>query len=307
MKSGFIAITGRPNVGKSTLVNSLMGLKITAVSPKPQTTRIRITGIIHLPEAQIILWDCPGLFQTKDDFNKKLIKIALASLYEIDIILWIIDCTSLHHKDDEYILHILKRTAKHAKSNSSATFLLINKIDKINKKELLPLIDYYKDQYNFAEIIPISALKGINVDLLKNKIIEYLPEGPQYFPDNTITDIPKELLLSEFIREKIYLHTHQEIPYATGVVINEIRKIDNKNMLVIHADIIVNRYSLKKILVGSKGQMIKKIGMSARQDIESFISNEMNPPPKVYLELFVKVKENWKDDAYLMQSMGLIP
>ncbi len=307
MKSGFAAIIGRPNVGKSTLLNSLLGSKITPVSPKPQTTRIKISGILNLPEAQIIFWDCPGIFQTKDSFNKKLVLIALSSLKDIDIVLWMIDSTNPYHKDDSFILSHFINLEK--KFKRIITFLLINKIDKIKKDEIIDIINYYKDKFSFDEIIPISALKGINIPELKEAIIKYLPEGPKYFEDNQRTDTPEKLLLSEFIREKIFLYTHQEIPYCSAVIVNEIRKIEEKNMLYIQADILVNKNSLKKILVGNKGKMIKKIGTSARQDIEIFLKSQKefnkNVPDKVYLDLFVKVREDWKESPYILQNIGL--
>lgn len=307
MKSGFSTIIGRPNVGKSTLLNTLLGSKITPVSPKPQTTRIKISGILNLPEAQIIFWDCPGIFQTKDSFNKKLVLIALSSLKDIDIVLWMIDSTNPYHKDDSFILSHFTNLKK--KIKRIITFLLINKIDKIKKDEIIDIINYYKDKFSFDEIIPISALKGINIPELKETIIKYLPEGPKYFEDNQRTDTPKKLLLSEFIREKIFLYTHQEIPYCSAVIVNEIRKIEEKNMLYIQADILVNKNSLKKILVGNKGKMIKKIGISARQDIEIFLKSQKefnkNVPDKVYLDLFVKVREDWKESPYILQNIGL--
>jgi len=308
MRSGFATIIGRPNVGKSTLLNYLLGNKITPVSPKPQTTRIKISGILNLPEAQIIFWDCPGVFQTKDSFNKKLVRIALSSLKNIDIILWMIDSTFPYHKDDNFILsHFISLEKKFKKI---ITFLLINKIDKIKKDEIIDIINNYKDKFAFDEIIPISALKGTNIPELKKAIIKYLPEGPKYFEDNQTTDTPEKLLLSEFIREKIFLYTHQEIPYCSAVIINEIRKIEQKNMLYIQANIIVNKNSLKKILIGNKGKMIKKIGIAARRDIEIFLRSQKefdkSIPGKVYLELFVKVKENWKESPSILQNIGIL-
>ncbi len=306
MKSGFVAIIGRPNVGKSTLFNSLMNTKLAAVSPKPQTTRAKISGILTSSDYQIILWDCPGLFQTKDTFNKKLVKIAINSLKDIDLILWLIDCTKPQDESDEFVFSCIKKYATSPNKSSPIIFLLINKIDKINKQDLLPLIESYDKLYNFAEIIPISALKGINIVQLKSTIKKYLPDGPQYFPDEIITDTPQELILSEFIREKIFLYTKKEIPFSTGVLINEIRFIEEKNMLYIQADILVNKHSAKKIVVGNKGQMIKKIGSSARLDLETFLKLQMKKPIKVFMDLYVKVKENWKENESIISSMGLV-
>ncbi|OGF61446.1 MAG: GTPase Era [Candidatus Fischerbacteria bacterium RBG_13_37_8] len=305
MKSGYVAIIGRPNVGKSTLFNALMNAKLTAVSPKPQTTRIRITGILTSPDSQIILWDCPGLFQTKDTFNKRLVKIALSSLKEIDLALWLIDCTKYQHQDDQFVLSNIRKAVHRSNNSSMPIFLLINKLDSIKKELLLPIIDLYRNLFDFQEIIPISALKGINVPLLKTKIEEYLPAGPQYYENETLSDLPNNLLLSEFIREKIYLYTHQEVPYLTAVIVNEIKTIEEKNLLYIQADIIVGKTSIKKIIVGNKGQMIKRIGTAARKDIEQFFKTQMKQLPAVYLDLFVKVKENWTENPQLLSNLGL--
>jgi GTP-binding protein Era len=305
MKSGFVAIIGRPNVGKSTLFNALMNTKLAAVSPKPQTTRAKISGVITQVDTQIILWDCPGLFQARDDFNKKLVKIAIKSLKEIDLILWLIDCTAYKHEDDEFVLSCIKKYAISPNKKAPIIFLLINKIDKIKKEDILIIIDTYRKIYKFEEIIPISALKGININLVKSKISEYLPDGPQYFPDDILTDTPQEIILSEFIREKIYLYTRKEIPFSAAVVVNETRLDEEKNILYIQADILTNKQSAKKILVGNKGAMIKKIGTAARKDIETFLKLQMKKDIKVYLELFVKVKETWKENEAIMSSLGL--
>lgn len=306
MKSGYVSIIGRPNVGKSTLFNSLMNIKLAAVSPKPQTTRAKISGIITSSDTQIVLWDCPGLFQPKDDFNKKLVKIAVKSIKEIDLILWLIDATSSQHKEDKFVFSSIKKYAISSKHKSPTIFLLINKIDKIKKEDLLPIIDSYRKLYDFNEIIPISALKGININIVKNKIEEYLPTGQQYFPDDVFTDTSQDIILSEFIREKIFLYTKKEIPFSTGVIINETCFDEEKNLLYIQADILVNKQSAKKIVIGYKGQMIKKIGTSARFDMETFLKLQMKKNMKVFIDLFVKVKENWKENEAIISSMGLI-
>lgn len=306
MKSGYVTIIGRPNVGKSTLFNSLMNTKIAAVSPKPQTTRAKISGVITSSDAQIVLWDCPGLFQAKDNFNKNLVKIAVKSLKEIDLILWLIDATSCQDKEDEFVFSCIKKYAISPKDKSPIIFLLINKIDKIKREDLLPIIDSYRKLYDFDEIIPISALKGININVVKNKIKEYLPDGPQYFPDDVLTETPQYIILSEFIREKIFFYTKKEIPFSTGIIINETRFDEEKNLLYIQADILVDKQSAKKIIVGNKGQMIKQIGTTARLNIETFLRIQMKKNIKVFIDLFVKVKENWKDNEAIISSIGLI-
>ncbi|OMH41261.1 GTPase Era [Desulfurobacterium indicum] len=295
-KSGYVAILGRPNVGKSTLLNSFLGTKVAIVTDKPQTTRHRIIGIKHLDNAQIVFLDTPGIHKEKFELNRYMNEVAFSVIPDADIILFLIDARTGLTEADKKILDRIGET----KRKETKVFVVINKIDGVPKEELLPLIEEINEKYPFVdEIIPISAARGTNLDRLLDLIVENLPEGPKYYEENMVTDIPLEQYVAEIIREKIMLLTSQEIPHAVTVNVLSIEPGDkNPDMLVIDADIIVERPSQKAIIIGKNGQKLKKIGTLARQELEQILGK------KVYLRLWVKVKEDWRDRADYLRRLG---
>lgn len=290
-KSGFVAIIGRPNVGKSTLLNTILGDKIAIVSDKPQTTRNRILGVKHLKDAQVVFLDTPGIHKPRHKLNEYMVKAALNTLDEVDIILFMTEAGAVSGSGDSNIVDMLRGAEK-------PVFLIINKIDRINKSVVLPQIDEYRHIYKFDEVFPISALKGENVDNLLDSIVMYLPEGPQYFPDDAVTDQPMRFIASEIIREKIFQRTYQEIPYSVAVGIEDFKEDETKNIAVIRGLIFVEKDSQKGIIIGKGGAMLKQVGQLARQELEAFMGI------KVFLELWVKVKPNWQSDDSILKMLG---
>jgi len=288
IKSGFVAVVGRPNVGKSTLVNALVGTKVSIVTAVPQTTRNRILGIVNRPGAQIVLMDTPGIHRPLSRLNEQMMTFVRQALTERDLAVLIVDATERFGRGDEFALGLLKEYAPR-------TILALNKIDRIKKPKLLPLIAHYSQLYNFEEIIPISALRGEGLEDLMDAMVRLLPEGPQYFPPEMYTDQPERFLASEIVREKVILHTRQELPYATAVVIDNFE--EGETLTRIHASIVVERESQKPIIIGSGGGMLKQIGSEARQELERLF------PPKVFLELYVKVEPHWRDVAQMVASL----
>jgi len=279
-KSGFVAVVGRPNAGKSTLVNALVGAKVSIVTAVPQTTRNRILGIVNRPDAQVVLMDTPGIHRPHSRLNEQMMTFVRHALTERDLAVLIVDASARFGHGDEFALGLLKEYAPR-------TILALNKIDRMKKPALLPLIQRYSQLYNFEEIIPISALRSDGLGELLDAIVRLLPEGPQYFPPEMYTDQPERFLASEIVREKVIRHTRQELPYATAVVIDAFE--EDKNITRIHASIVVERESQKPIIIGAGGDMLKQIGSEARQELERLF------PPKVFLELYVKVEPNWRD------------
>ena len=297
MKVGYVAIVGKPNVGKSTLLNQILGTKISIISPKPGTTRIRVLGVKNIPNtAQIIFLDTPGIYRPKDALGEAMVEVAKASLADADLILFMIDAEDGFRDDDREVFEAHIRPYAEEKP----LFLLINKVDKVGGVEnLLPLAEELSKKYPFKEIIPLSALKGYNVDELIKTIIKYLPEGEPLFPEEMVTDLPFRLMAAEIIREKVLLKVHQEIPQGVAVVVNEISQgTHDPNVLVIKAEIIVDRENYKPIIIGKKGQRIKSIGKMAREELELITGR------KIYLELFVRVKPDWKKRPELVKSFG---
>jgi GTP-binding protein Era len=290
-KSGFIGIVGRPNVGKSTLLNRLLGEKVSIVSPKPQTTRFRILGIKTVPQAQMVFIDTPGVHSGGSHFSRGLSRVAFQALSESDLILWMVEPSADLDEDDRSLLEEIKKAGR-------STFLLINKVDLLPRQMLLPLISQFSLLASFAEIVPVSALKGENLNRLEELIIRYLPEGPPFFPAEQITDQPERLLSAEFIREKIFQQTHQEIPYAVAVSVDEFQEEKEQGLVVIHATIFVEKESQKGILIGKGGASLKRIGESARREIEALVGC------KVYLRLWVKVKKAWRKDQEALKQLG---
>ncbi len=290
MKSGFVSLVGRPNVGKSTLLNSFLGSKVSIVSDKPQTTRNKIVGIYTEEKGQIIFLDNPGIHKPLHTLNKKMMEEVYSALEECDIILFIIDITKKWGKGDEFSLELLKKYKK-------PKFLLINKIDLVKKSKALPIIEKFKDMNIFDEIIPISALTRANFDILNQKIFEYLPEGELLYPEDSVTVVRRKFLISEIIREKILNMTKDEIPYSVAVLVDKVERREN-GVLYIYAEIFVEKDSQKAILIGKKGQMISRIGKSARKELE-FLTNT-----KIFLELVVKVKEKWRDSPGIISRLN---
>jgi len=280
-RSGFVGIIGLPNVGKSTLLNQLLGTKVSIVSSKPQTTRFNIRGVLTKDNYQVIFVDTPGIHDAKDLFNQMMVKEALNTLEEVDIILWVMDVT---HRipEEEKILDLIKKAGKPA-------ILALNKIDLIKKQELLPIIDYFSKLHDFHAIVPVSALKNDGLDRLLDEIIKILPEGPFYYEPDRVTDLPLSLLIAEIIREKVFMLTYQEIPYSTAVKVEEIREEPEKNLLYIQATIFIERDSQKGIIIGKGGRMLKKIGTLAREELEFLLGK------KIYLDLWVKALKDWRE------------
>lgn len=289
LKSGFVSLVGRPNVGKSTLLNSLVGYKIAITSDKAQTTRNSIQGIYNDDDSQIVFVDTPGIHKPKHKLGRKLNEEAYYSIDDVDIILFLMDVTMPFGKGDNFVLDKIKQAKK-------PTFLILNKVDKIKKDHLLKLILKYKDIYDFKEIIPISALKKDNVTELINTLKKYLPDNVKYFPDEELTNTTIEFRAAELIREKVLRFTDEEVPHAVTCVVE--RYEDKKDKAIITATIIVERDSLKSIIIGKQGKMLKNIGSKARQDIEKMVGK------KVYLDLFVKTIKNWRDKEKYLRELG---
>ena len=289
MKSGFIALVGRPNVGKSTLLNAIMNKKVAITSNKPQTTRNLIQGIYNDQDSQMVFVDTPGIHKPKYKLDKVLNKQTYLTFNDVDIVLWLIDITEELGKGDLFVLDLLKNVKK-------PVMLIINKIDKLPREEILRKIDQYKDLYNFDEIIPVSAYKKINVDRLISVLKGKLTDNIKYYEDDTWTNVSTRFIMSELIREKILELTEDEVPHSTSVIVEQIEY--NNNAANINATIVVDRENLKKILVGKNGSMIKEIGIRAREDIEKLIGRN------VYLELFVKVIPKWRDREKFLNEIG---
>lgn len=285
-KSGYIAVIGKPNVGKSTIINQLIGEKLAIVTPRPQTTRDKILGILTTKEYQIIFIDTPGIHKPKTLLGKHMVKEARASLTDADIVLFVIEAFGID-QEDELVSKLLKGTV----------FLLVNKIDLVKKDELLPIIDTAQHMYQFHEVIPISATNGDNMDLLKQKLIESLPIGPQYYPEDQLSDKQERFFVSEIIREQAMRHLHEEVPHSVAVKIEEM-KDRSERLSYIKATIYVEKDGQKKIIVGKNGQMIKEIGQESRRHLEKFLGR------KVYIELWVKVSKNWRKNPAVLKLLG---
>lgn len=287
-KSGFVAIVGRPNSGKSTLINALVGAKVSIVTSVPQTTRNRILGIVNRPGAQIVFMDTPGIHRPLSRLNERMMSFVRQALEERDVALLIADASVPFGKGDEFAVRLLKDYAPQC-------ILLLNKIDLIAKQRLLPLIDRYSKLHEFEEIIPISAKTGDGVEDLMKAVIARLPEGPQFFPPDLYTDQPERFLAGEIIREKVITQTRQELPYVTAVLIESFEESDT--LTRIHSTIVVERDSQKGIVIGAGGQRIKQIGTEARHELEKLF------PPKVFLDLQVKVEPHWRDNRSVVAAL----
>ncbi|MCF6266818.1 MAG: GTPase Era [Desulfuromusa sp.] len=289
--SGFIAIIGRPNVGKSTLLNRILGQKIAITSNKPQTTRNRILGIYNFPNGQALFVDTPGIHKAKGKLNRFMVDQAVGACSDVDLILFLIEADDSPGGGDEYILQLLDKS-------SVPVFLIINKIDLVKPPRLLKLIQQYSERFDFAQVIPLSAKGGDGVPQMLQAIEPYLPEGPQYYPDDMLTDQPERFIVAELVREKIMRRTSEEIPYGVGVQVESFEEKPEKDLVVIQALIHVERDSHKKIIVGKGGQMVKTIGQEARKDIERLLGT------RVFLELFVRVDKDWSQNERMLRELG---
>ncbi|MBB6454309.1 GTP-binding protein Era [Salirhabdus euzebyi] len=290
-RSGFIAIVGRPNVGKSTFMNHVIGQKIAIMSDKPQTTRNKIQGVLTKKDAQLIFIDTPGIHKPKHKLGDFMVKTAEHTLNEVDAVLFMVNAEEGYGAGDQYIIERLQ-------SVKNPVFLVINKIDQIHPDKLLGLIDQYRGKFDFAEIVPISALEGNNVEHLLEVVTGYLPEGPQYYPEDQITDHPERFIISELIREKVLHLTREEIPHSIAVVIDSIEAREDKKVVYVQATIITERPSQKGIIIGKQGSMLKQVGKMAREDIEALLGS------KIYLELWVKVQKDWRNKMNQLREYG---
>jgi GTP-binding protein Era len=290
-KSGFISILGRPNVGKSTLFNRLLGDKIAIVAEKPQTTRNRILGIKNVEGGQFIFLDTPGIHPARSELNQRMVRAAIASGQDADVLLFLIEAAAPLIEKDQQMIESLR-------GSNGVPFLVINKIDLVRRKNLLPIMDQYQKLHPFKEILPISAITGEGIDILLDEILKVLPESPPYYPEDMVTDQTERFWVSEIIREKVIHQSYQEIPYSTAVTIEEFKEHPEKKLVVIKGTIHVERDSQKKILIGKGGQKLKKIGEAGRKEVEAFLGI------RVFLELWVNVEKNWTRDPHALNRLG---
>ena len=293
MKFGFVALGGRPNTGKSTLLNRLMGTKLAIVSDKPQTTRTRIIGVKNLPDGQLVYTDTPGIHRPLHRMNVRMVDAALDSLRQADVVGLVTDASARPGRGDEYVVGLLRDIRQ-------PVLLILNKIDLVPKPNLLPLIERYRSAYAFAEIVPVSALKGDNVDRLERLFVEYVPEGQPMYPTDYMTDQPERAFVAEIVREKVLNCTYGELPYASTVIVDQFEEPDDTGVLRIYASILVDRESQKPIVIGQGGGMIKRIGTAARVGLEQFFG------ARVFLDLRVKVKAEWRENDRVLDEIGLM-
>ncbi len=287
-KSGFVSLLGRPNTGKSTLLNALIGQKVAIVADKPQTTRTSIQGVMNAPEAQVVFLDTPGIHASDSLINKLMMKKVREALEERDLLLFVADAARRLGEDDVHALDLVRKAGAPA-------ILALNKIDLVQKERLLPLIEQYKTRYEFADYVPISAKTGDGLDVLRKEIVARLPEGPPYFPEDHVTDQPERFLAAELIREKILRETHEEVPHSVAVLVDAWEEA--ATLVRVFATIYVERAGQKGILIGAKGSMIKRIGTAAREEIEKLLGR------RFYLDLRVKVEPNWRERAAFLEAL----
>lgn len=290
-RSGYVTIIGRPNVGKSTLINSIMGEKLLITSNKPQTTRNTIQAILTKEDFQIVFMDTPGLHKPKHKLGEYMVKVAQSTISQVDVILFVTTPDEDLNIADKHILEQIKNT-------KAVKLLVINKVDTVSKERLIKTIETYTQYYNFDEVVPISALKSKNVDELIKVVVGKLPYGPKYFPDDMITDQPEKFVVAEIIREKILHNLKEEIPHGTAVEVVTMKNDNEKDIININATIYCEKDSHKSIIIGKNGQMLKRIGQSARQELEMFLGSH------VYLDLWVKVRKDWRDSDAVLKSLG---
>jgi GTP-binding protein Era len=290
-RSGFVSIIGRPNVGKSTLINHIIGQKIAIMSNKPQTTRNKIQGVHTTSEGQIVFIDTPGIHKPKTKLGDFMVKQATGTLKEVDVVLFLVDVFEGYGAGDQFIIDQLEGI-------KTPVFLILNKIDQVEPNQLLPIIDKYSKRYPFAEIIPISALQGNNVNTLLEQVFNRLSEGPQYYPADQVTDHPERFVVAELIREKILELTREEIPHSIAVEIEQMKQRENSDTVYVAAVVYTERDSQKRIVIGKQGSVLKEVGKRARADIEALLGN------KIFLEIWVKVKKDWRNQAHQLRNFG---
>ncbi len=295
-KSGMVSLVGPPNAGKSTLMNQLLGQKISIVTPKPQTTRNRILGVVNRKNSQLVLLDTPGLHTARVPLNREMVRVAVESLGEVDLVLLLIDAAQALPQSVAEKQH--KELAAHLRHVTCPIILVLNKVDLIDRRKLLPLMQKYAELFAIDDIVPLSALTGEGTEQLCVAMVAKIPAGPRYFPDDIPTDATERFLAGELIREKIFLITGQEIPYSTAVIIESFKEDVLKRRVTIHATIIVERPSQKSIIIGKQGKKLKTIGTTARRDIEKMLGE------RVLLKLWVKVKKKWSQDEKFLREIG---
>ncbi len=292
MKCGFVALVGRPNAGKSTLINRLVGTKVAIVSDKPQTTRNRIVGVRNTADGQIIYLDTPGVHRPLHRMNVRMVDAAVQSMTQADVVCAVVDATEETGRGDDYLAKMLGR-------GGAPVVLALNKTDLIEKPRLLPLIERWSRMVQFTDIVPISALNGDGVDRLEPALVAHLPEGEPLYPDDYLTDTPERAYVAEVVREKLLHHTRDELPFTTAVVVDQFEEPDEKGLMRVYCSILVERDSQKAIVIGRAGSMIKTIGTEARQELEAFFS------ARIYLDLRVKLRAGWREDPRMLDQLGV--
>ena len=295
MKAGFVSLVGRPNAGKSTLLNRLVGEKLAIVSDKPQTTRNRILGVRHYPDAQVVFLDTPGIHRPLHRMNVRMVDAAVEAMRNVDVLGLVVDVGERRGKGDDYVMELVRKV-------SAPRFLILNKIDLVKKSKLLPIIAEYSEMGLFDEIVPVSAQTGDNLERLEQALIARMPEGEALYPDDYLTDQPERAMAAEIVREKLLQLTHDELPFSSAVVVDRFEEpTEPKGLLRLYCSIVVERESQKPIVVGKGGAMIKQIGTAAREELERFFAT------RVYLDLHVRVAQDWREDDRLLQDIGITP
>jgi GTPase len=293
VKSGYISFLGRPNAGKSTLLNRIVGHKLAIVSDKPQTTRTRIVGVKNYDEAQVVFVDTPGVHKPMHRLNVRMVDLALEAMREVDLLAVVVDASVKPGRGDQFMLDTIRDV-------KTPAILVLNKVDLIAKTRLLPLIDHYRKAHPFVEIVPVSALDGTNVDVLERLFLQYLPVGDALYPADYVTDQSEKFAAAEIVREQVLQLTHDELPFSTAVIVDKFDEpAEGKKVLSLYCTILVDRESQKPIVVGKGGAMIKRIGTAARQELEKYFGT------RVFLDLHVKVRSEWRDDARTLDEIGL--
>jgi len=290
VKSGFVALLGRPNAGKSTLLNRIVGQKLAIVSDKPQTTRTRVVGVKNYPDGQVVFVDTPGVHKPTHRLNVRMVDIAIESMREVDVLALVVDVSVKPGKGDRFMLDLVKETSQPA-------LLVLNKVDLVAKPKLLPVIDHYRQAHAFAEIVPVSAVDGTNVEVLERLFLQSLPEGEPLYPPDYLTDQTERFFVAEIVREQVLQLTHDELPFSTAVVIDSFDEASDPELVKLFCTILVERESQKPIVIGKGGSMIKQIGTAARLELEQHLDK------RVYLDLHVKVRSEWRDDERLLDEM----
>lgn len=292
IKSGVISLFGRSNVGKSTLLNSIIGQKLSIVSDKPQTTRTRILGVKNYKAGQVVFVDTPGVHKPSHRLNVRMVKVAFSAIKNIDLLALVVDASRNKELEDQTVLRKLEAV-------DVPVFLILNKVDLIKKPSLLPIIDRYRKAYDFSEYVPVSAIDGFNLDLLEQLFLKHLPEGDPLYPEDYLTDQPERMFVAEFVREQVIRRTHAELPFSTAVIVDKFEESKVDSPMRLYCSILVEKKSQKPIVLGKGGSMIRKIGQGAREEIERFFET------RVYLDLHVKVQSEWRENEQLLDELGL--